>query len=94
MVALPVDLRETDGLRRYSFIHQSGSWQATDAAFKGVVGGGLMKKLLTKVQEGLRVPPTFVIKQSRNNNEGNYYHPGPDGTRVESGCQTQIKSQL
>lgn len=35
MVALPVDLGETDGLRSYSFIHQPGSWHATDVTLKG-----------------------------------------------------------
>lgn len=57
-------------------------------------GGGLMKKLLTKIQEGLRVTLILVMKQGRNNNEGDCYHPGPDRTRVGSGCRTRIKSQL
>ena len=77
-----------------SFIHQPGSWQATDAALKGMVGDGLMKKLLTKVREGLRVPPSLVIKQDRNNNKGNCYHPRPDRTRIKNGCGTQVTSQL
>lgn len=43
-----------------AFIHQPGSWQATDGTLKGVIEDGLMEGLLTKVKKRLRAPPRVI----------------------------------